>query len=134
MNENNIKLPLKIMTPIQTSYQPDLDISLELKSEDGAYYQLLVGILIWMLELGRINICLEVSMIFIHLVLPQEGHLKQLYHVFAKLNTKNMSLYFIKVMKLLIKLSLNVKMGPQVSLVIPLVRRIYHQRCLLNLT
>ena len=68
-------------TPIQTSCQPDLDIPLEFKSEYGAYYQSPNGILIWMVEIGRIVICLDVSMMLSHVALPQEGHLEQLYHV-----------------------------------------------------
>jgi hypothetical protein len=43
-------------------------------------------------ELGRINICLETSMLSSHLAMPREGHLAQTYHVFAYLkkyhNTK----------------------------------------------
>ena len=43
--DNNIKLLVKAETPIQTSYQPELNISPEIKSEDGAYYQYIIGIL-----------------------------------------------------------------------------------------
>ena len=38
-----------------------------------------------MVELGRVDICLEVSMMSSHLALPREGHLEQLYHIFAHL-------------------------------------------------
>ena len=38
-----------------------------------------------MVELGRIDICLEVSMMSSHLALPCEGHLSQLFHVFSYL-------------------------------------------------
>ena len=38
-----------------------------------------------MVELGCVDICLEVSMMSSHLVLPREGHLEQLYHIFAYL-------------------------------------------------
>jgi hypothetical protein len=36
-------------------------------------------------ELGRVDICLEVSMMSSHLVLPREGHLEQVFHIFAHL-------------------------------------------------
>ena len=36
-----------------------------------------------MVNLGRVDICLEVSMMSSHLALPREGHLEQLYHIFA---------------------------------------------------
>jgi hypothetical protein len=38
-----------------------------------------------MVELGRIDICCEVSMMSSHLALPREGHLQQIYHMFAYL-------------------------------------------------
>ena len=37
LKENRIKLPVKSETPIQKSYRPEIDISLELTYEDGAY-------------------------------------------------------------------------------------------------
>ena len=53
--------------------------------EDASYYQSLIGILRWIVELGRVGICLEVSMMSSHLALPREGHLECLYHMFAYL-------------------------------------------------
>ena len=65
------KLPSKALTLIQTSYRPETDTTLELNATDSAYYQSLVGILRWMVELGHVDICLEVSMLSSHLVLPR---------------------------------------------------------------
>ena len=42
-------------TPIPTSYSLDLDITPELISPDAAYYQSLVGILRWIVELGKVD-------------------------------------------------------------------------------
>ena len=39
-----------------------------------------------MVELGRVDICLEVSMISSHSALTREGHLEQLYNIFAHIN------------------------------------------------
>ena len=64
------KLPSKAETPIRTSYRPELDVSSELGPCDGAYYQSLIGILRWMVEIGRVDICLETSMMSSHLALP----------------------------------------------------------------
>ena len=38
-----------------------------------------------MLEIVRIDICCEVSMMSSHLALPREGHLDQVFHIFAYL-------------------------------------------------
>ena len=62
-------------TPIQTSYRPELDISPENKSEDGAYHQSLTGILIWMVEIIMIDIFLEVSMMLSQLDSLREGYM-----------------------------------------------------------
>ena len=68
--ESGAKLPSRAETPIQTSYRPELDISAELDPTEAAYFQSLIGILRWLVELGRIDICLECSMLSIHMVLP----------------------------------------------------------------
>ena len=45
----------------------------------------LVGVLRWMVELGRIDLTCEVSMMASHPALPRVGHLQQLLHIFAYL-------------------------------------------------
>ena len=79
------KLPSRAETPIQADYRPELDVSPELGPRDAAYYQSLIGVLRWMVELGRIDICLETSMMSSHIVLPREGHLEQVHHIFSYL-------------------------------------------------
>ena len=46
------KMPNKADTPLTTTYRPELDISRELNEADAAYYQSLIGILRWIVELG----------------------------------------------------------------------------------
>ena len=82
---SHFKIPSKAETPLMTSYRPELDVSPELTPQDSAYYQSLIGILWWIVELGRIDICLEVSMMSSHLAMPKKGHLDQVLHVFAYL-------------------------------------------------
>ena len=38
-----------------------------------------------MVKLGRVDICLEVSMMPSHIAMPREGHLEQVFHIFAYL-------------------------------------------------
>ena len=54
------KFPSKADTPIRTVYRPELDVTPELNASDASYYQSLIGILRWIVELGRADICLEV--------------------------------------------------------------------------
>jgi hypothetical protein len=56
-----------------------------LSPQEAAYYQSLIGILRWIVELDRVDICLEVSMMSSHVALPREGHLEQVFHIFAHL-------------------------------------------------
>jgi hypothetical protein len=84
-SDENWKLPTKAETPLRTSYRPELDVSPELQPTDAAYYMSLIGMIRWIVELGRVDICLECSMMSSHLALPREGHLYQLFQIFAYL-------------------------------------------------
>ena len=77
------------MSPFTTGYRPEVDVTDELNSTDAAYYQSLIGILRWIVELGRVDITTEVSMMASCMALPRLGHLKQLYHIFAYLKVKH---------------------------------------------
>ena len=61
--------------PFPTDYDPDLDTTKELDEDLAAYYQSQIGILHWVVELGRIGIAIEVSLLASHLELPIKGHL-----------------------------------------------------------
>ena len=65
------KMPSKADTPLTTTYRSELDVSRELNEADAANYQSLLAILRWMVELGRVDVCLEVSMMSSHLALPR---------------------------------------------------------------
>ena len=86
-DDANWRLPTKVETPLGTSYLlPKLDVSSELQPTSAGYYMSLIdGMLRWIVELGRAGIYLDSSMLPSHLVLPREGHLHQLFQVFAYL-------------------------------------------------
>ena len=48
-------------------------------------YQELIGILRWSVEIGRVDILLEVLLLSSHLALPIVGHLQAVYHIFGYL-------------------------------------------------
>ena len=79
------KLPANANTPMQATYHPELDVSPEFDVKYMSYYQLLAGVLCWMVELGRVDICLEVSLLSSHLALLREGHFEQVMQVFSYL-------------------------------------------------
>ena len=82
LKNSHLKIPSKAETPLTTSYRPELDGLSELTPRDSAYYQSLIGILRWIVELRRIDICLEVLMMSSHLAMPRKGHL-DLLHIFT---------------------------------------------------
>jgi hypothetical protein len=46
------KLPKTAKTPMQTLYRLELDVTPELGPNEASYYQSLIGVLRWMVELG----------------------------------------------------------------------------------
>jgi hypothetical protein len=52
----------QVQTPLSYQYRPEIDVSPELDEDDASYYHSLVGVLRWIVELGRIDIDVEVSM------------------------------------------------------------------------
>ncbi len=79
------RMPTKAETPIRATYRPELDVSPELTPVYSAYYQSLIGVLRWIVELGRVDVCLDVSMLSSHLALPREGHLVEVLQIFSYL-------------------------------------------------
>jgi hypothetical protein len=75
----------KASGPFGGGYKPEIDESHELNSIRENFYQSHIGILRWCVELGRIGIITEVSMLSTYLFLPREGHLEAVFHVFAYL-------------------------------------------------
>ena len=89
-NKLKIVLPSKRQngkdTPFSSvSYRPELDITSLLNDEETNVYQNLIGILRWLIELGRIDILLEVSLLSQYLASPRIGHLQQLFNIFRYL-------------------------------------------------
>ena len=83
--KKGLRLPTKCYTPLATDYRPELETSAELKADGVQYYQELIGVLRWAVELGRVDILLETSLMSTHLALPRAGHLDQVYRMFGYL-------------------------------------------------
>ena len=85
------KLVPKAPAPMTNGYRPEIDISEELPEDEASYYHSLIGVLRWIVELGRVDINTEVSMMSSHLALPRRGHLDEVFHIFAYLKKKHNS-------------------------------------------
>jgi hypothetical protein len=78
-------LPTKFTTPTTADYHPELDQSKELGPDQATYFAGLIGVLRWCIELGRIDIIVEVSLLSFFLACPREGHMQQVFHVISYL-------------------------------------------------
>ena len=70
---------------MSSDYRPELETSAELKCDGIQMYQELIGVLRWAVELGRVDILLEASLMATYMAMPREGHLQQLYRMFGYL-------------------------------------------------
>jgi hypothetical protein len=60
-------------------------VSPVLGPEQVNYFQSLIGILKWAVELGRVGIHIDVALLSSHLAEPRVGHLEQVFHIFSHL-------------------------------------------------
>ena len=78
-----------------SDYHPSDDTTQELDMKGTLYFQELIGILRWAIELGRVDILLEVALLSTQLALPRWGHLQQVFHIFGYLkNSPRRRLYY----------------------------------------
>ena len=67
----------------------------EINAQGVQTYKESIGIFIWAVEIGRVYILLEASLLSSHLPLPRVGHLQAVYPIFGYLNQVPKSkLYF----------------------------------------
>jgi hypothetical protein len=78
----------KTLSPMENGYRPELDVTPELSPVEANYYQSQIGVLRWAVELGRMDITTEVSMLSSHNALPRKGHLNAIFRIYSYLKTK----------------------------------------------
>ena len=61
----------------------------ELNPNLANYYQSQISVLDWIVELGQVDMIMEVSTCASHMALPREGHLDAAFHIFAYLKRKH---------------------------------------------
>ena len=69
------------------SYRPENDTSDLLGDELASRYMQLIGILRWGVELGRMDVITEVSMLSSYNCSPRAGHLEAVYQVFEYIDS-----------------------------------------------
>ena len=78
-------LPPKYVTPLSSNCAPCLEDFPELMADGVHQYQELIGHLRWDVDIVRLDMMLEMSLLSSYLVMPRFGHLKQVFHIFGYL-------------------------------------------------
>ena len=65
-----------------------------LDPDRASYYQTMIGVMRWMVEIGRIDIAAECSLLSSHLAYPREGHFECALHMMGHLKWKHKSQLF----------------------------------------
>lgn len=84
---------LKTRAPsvLPSGYRPELDATDYCNEDDAQFFMEQIGVLRWAVELGRIDIAAEVSMLSSYLVAPRRGHVDAVLHMFSYLNAHQRS-------------------------------------------
>ena len=95
LSHNKLRFNKKLLDPKYSpkapfssiDYRSELDVSTECDDDQINYFQNLIGVLRWIVELGRIDIAYKVSLLSKFLARPRTGHIYQALHVFKYLET-----------------------------------------------
>jgi hypothetical protein len=74
LNERGRMLKGKAPSVLPSGYRPELDATSYCNDDEGNYYQQQIGVLRWSVELGQIDIAVEVSMMASFTAAPRIGH------------------------------------------------------------
>jgi hypothetical protein len=91
MADTGLLFKTKASGVLPSGYQPELDITEQCGAEEAEFYQQQIGVIRWAVELGRINITCEVSMLAAYTAAPRIGHFNALCHIFSYLNQRDRS-------------------------------------------
>jgi hypothetical protein len=78
-------IPARADNLFPVDYDPSTDLSDILDPECSSFYQHLISVMRWMVELGRIDTATEVSMLSSNLACPRKVHLENALHVMGYL-------------------------------------------------
>lgn len=85
LKERNMCLSRDTHAPMKSGYRPELDDTELLKDDDASHFASMIGMLRWIVEMGRIDVAVEVSMLSSYVVSPRHGHYQEAMRVFSYL-------------------------------------------------
>ena len=81
----NLTLKSTATSALPSGCKPELDATNRLDNETTMLCMQLIGILRWLIDLGRIDICVEVSMMSSYNCMPRVTPLYAVLHIFSYL-------------------------------------------------
>ena len=85
LKQHGLSLRRGTNSPLPENYRPECDVTPTCDTENARLYASLIGILRWLVELGRLDMTCEVSMMSSHTAMPREGHLAHVLYIFSYL-------------------------------------------------
>ena len=73
----------------KSGYCPEMDVSPVLGSDKASYYQSLIGVMRWIIEIGHIDFNIKVSLLSSHSAMPREGLLEAKLHIMGYLKLRH---------------------------------------------
>ena len=80
--------------PFVVGYRPETDMTDPLDTDRASYYQTMIGVMRWMVEIGRIEIATECSLMSSYLAYTHKGHFECDLHMMGYLKWKQNSRLF----------------------------------------
>ena len=82
LSKYDLKFRMNINFPPHGNYHPKRNSNPECDIKNVRIYVSLIGILRWLVELGRIDMTCELSIVSSYTAMPREGHLYHLIDIF----------------------------------------------------
>ena len=89
LKEHGNSLPANAYFPISVDYCPQIDVSNELGPLEYAFYQSLLGIICYTVQVRRFSINVEAYLMGLCMAIPSHVNLFQIFHVFVYLKNKH---------------------------------------------
>ena len=91
LQKYGLKLRRNTNSPLPGNYHPECDVTPDCDTKNVRFYAPLIGILRWSVELGRIDITCEISILSSYSAMPREGHIDHVMYMFSYLKTHHNS-------------------------------------------
>ena len=75
--------------PFPLCYEPDMDVSPMMSPDEASYYQTIIGVMRWMVELGCVDIAVEVSLISLFVAMPHKSHMVSALQIMSYLRIRH---------------------------------------------